>query len=58
MGFIALNGGRMQIASGKAFWQFQEDAEVFEELEHDFPGTIVNLEILTADNKSYSAENI
>lgn len=57
-GFVALNGGRMQIASGRAFWQFQKGTEVFNDLEHEFPGTIVNLEIQTADSKSYSAKDI
>jgi hypothetical protein len=53
--FIALNGGRFQIASGKAFWQFQRGLEEFRELEHEFPGTVVNLEVHTADKKSYGA---
>jgi hypothetical protein len=51
--FIALNGGRLQIASGKAFWQFQHGKENFLELKHEFPGTVVNLEVSTADTKSY-----
>lgn len=51
--FIALNGGRLQIASGKAFWQFQHGKENFLELKHEFPGTVVNLEVYTADTNSY-----
>ncbi len=54
--FIALNGGCFQIASGKAFWQYHRDEETFQELEHEFPGTAVNLEVYTADTKYYGAK--
>jgi hypothetical protein len=55
--FIELNGGCFQIASGKAFWQFQRGVEEFQELEHAFPGTVVNLEVFTADRKFYAGEH-
>lgn len=57
-GFVAQNGGRMQIASGKAFWRFYKEKEEIHEFDHEFPGTAVNLEIQTADNKSYSGMDI
>lgn len=53
--FIEMNGGCFQIASGKAFWQFYRGEETFLGLEHEFPGTVVNLEVYTADTKSYGA---
>jgi hypothetical protein len=54
--FVTLNGGCFQIASGRAFWEFHHGVEKFLELGHDFPGTVVNLEVYTADKKSYGAK--
>jgi hypothetical protein len=54
--FIELNGGCFQIASGKAFWHFQRGVEEFQELEQAFPGTVVNLEVFSADRKFYGAK--
>jgi hypothetical protein len=51
--FIELNGGCIQIASGGAFWQFSGGKDQFYELTAPFPGTVVNLEVNTADTKSY-----
>jgi hypothetical protein len=51
--FIELNGGCIQIASGGAFWQFSGGKDQFRDLPAAFPGTVVNLEVNTADTKSY-----
>jgi hypothetical protein len=55
--FIALNQGRLQIASGGAYWEFNAGTEIIHPLSCPFPGTVVNLEINTADNKSYRLAN-
>ena len=55
--FIAMNQGRLQIASGGAYWEFNAGAEIIHPLACPFPGTVVNLEINTADNKSYRLAN-
>lgn len=51
--FIALNGGRIVIVSNQAYYEFSDTEEKFEMLEQSFPGTCVNIEIDTADAKSY-----
>jgi hypothetical protein len=51
--FIEHNGGCIQIASGGAFWEFSKGTDTFNEFQSPFPGTVVNLEINTADPKSY-----
>jgi hypothetical protein len=51
--FIEHNGGCIQIASGGAFWEFSKGEDTFNEIQLGFPGTAVNLEINTADTKSY-----
>jgi hypothetical protein len=51
--FVQHNGGCIQIASGGAFWEFSKVKDTFNEFQSPFPGTVVNLEINTADTKSY-----
>lgn len=51
--FIRHNGGCIQIASGGAFWEFSKGNETFNGFQSPFPGTAVNLEVNTADTKSY-----
>jgi signal transduction histidine kinase len=51
--FVRHNGGRFQIASGGAFWEFCSGQETFTPLAVPFPGTVINLEVNTADTKSY-----
>lgn len=52
--FIHHNGGCLQIASGGAFWEFQRGTEHFDRLSGPgFPGTVVNIEVYTADNNTY-----
>jgi hypothetical protein len=53
--FIRLNNGRLQIVSDAGFWEQNPDGEkTMHLLPVPFPGTIVNLEINTADQKTYS----
>lgn len=51
--FVALNGGRIQIVSDRGYWEFAGGKETVKRLDHPFPGTVVNLEINTADSQSY-----
>jgi len=52
--FIDLNGGCIQIVSDTGYWR-RENGESFTALlTHPFPGTVVSLEINTADTHSYS----
>ena len=51
--FIALNRGKIQIASRRGFYECLAGKEMFATMDADFPGTVVNLEINTADTSSY-----
>lgn len=51
--FIRRNNGKIQIASRQGFYEFKEGRETYEKLSADFPGTVVNLEINTADASNY-----
>lgn len=51
--FVALNGGRIQIVSDRGYWEFAAGHETVKRLDRPFPGTVVNLEINTADTQSY-----
>lgn len=53
--FVTQNQGRMQIASGGAFWEFHAGRENFFALAEKFPGTAVTLEVNTADTKRYES---
>lgn len=56
-GFIERNGGCLQIASGRAFWQFHRGTDEFSMLNgQGFPGTAINIEVLTGDNNTYGTE--
>jgi hypothetical protein len=55
--FVRLNRGRLQIASGGAYWEFNAGNASFHPLTPPFPGTVVNLEVDTADSKSYRLAN-
>jgi signal transduction histidine kinase len=52
--FIRINGGKLHIVSRQCFYEFSLEKEVFKEMEYDFPGTCVNIEINTNDPNSYS----
>ncbi len=51
--FVCQNKGRIQIVSDRGFWEYGPDNETVKRMEQPFPGTVVNLEINTADTKSY-----
>lgn len=51
--FVDLNGGRLQIASDYGYWRRSNRKSSSSQLGHLFPGTVVNLEINTADTHSY-----
>lgn len=52
--FIALNGGRIQIVSDAGYWQQTGSQTVSARLDTPFPGTVVSVEINTADTQSYA----
>jgi signal transduction histidine kinase len=51
--FIRMNNGKLQIVSRLGYYEFSSDGENYEKLDHDFPGTCVNIEINTQDTNSY-----
>ena len=51
--FITLNRGRIQIVSDSGYWALEDGEVVTTELKHRFPGTVVSIEIDTADKRSY-----
>ena len=51
--FVKLNGGSLQIASGRGYWRLRPGQDDLRELTHPFPGTVVNIGINTADTQSY-----
>lgn len=52
--FINLNGGRIQIVSDAGYWSLEKGHTETALLPMPFPGTIVNVEINTADTQSYA----
>ena len=52
--FIDLNGGCIQIVSDAGYWQRKNYKTVTKRLSYPFPGTVVSVEINTADPHSYS----
>jgi len=52
--FINLNGGRLQIVSDRGYWALEKGHTQTERLSQPFPGTVVNVEINTADTQSYA----
>ncbi len=55
--FVALNRGKIQIASRRGFYEFAAGQETFSMMDTDFRGTVVNLEVNTADTQSYVLES-
>lgn len=51
--FIDLNGGCIQIVSDAGYWRRENSKTVTATLSHAFPGTVVTVEINTADTNSY-----
>ena len=52
--FIDLNGGCLQIVSDDGYWRRDKGRIFTRQLWFPFPGTVVNIEINTADPHSYS----
>ena len=51
--FIKLNGGCLRIVSGNGYWEQKCDKNYSTSFSHPFPGTVVTIEINTADKSSY-----
>jgi hypothetical protein len=51
--FITMNHGRIQIVSDRGYWEFSPAGETLTRIDHAFPGTVINIEINTADTSSY-----
>lgn len=51
--FIHLNGGCIQIVSDAGYWRRERGRTLCARLSHAFPGTVVSVEINTADTQSY-----
>jgi hypothetical protein len=51
--FITLNSGRIQIVSDSGYWALEGGEVIIKELPYSFPGTVVSIEIDTADKRSY-----
>jgi len=51
--FIGHNGGSIQIVSDAGYWRFKDGQSEKHRLAASFPGTVVTIEINTADSKSY-----
>jgi len=51
--FIAMNRGRIQIVSDRGYWEFSPAGETLTRIDKAFPGTVINIEINTADTSSY-----
>lgn len=52
--FIVLNGGKLQIASDRGYWELRHGKVEKKILRHPFPGTVITLIINTADKATYS----
>lgn len=51
--FIDLNGGCIQIVSDAGYWKRENKTTITAPLTYPFPGTVVTVEINTADSSSY-----
>lgn len=52
--FIDLNGGRIQIVSDAGYWRRENGKSIAARLSQPFPGTVVSVEINTADTQTYA----
>ena len=53
--FIKLNNGCIQVVSDKGFWEQDSNGKVVtKNFSYSFPGTVVNIEINTADKNTYA----
>jgi signal transduction histidine kinase len=51
--FIQINKGSLQIVSRFGYYEFSAGGEVYQKLDHDFPGTCINIEINTNGMSRY-----
>jgi len=51
--FIRKNKGKLQIVSRFGYYAFSDNEDTVVKMDHDFPGTCVNIEINTQDTSSY-----
>lgn len=51
--FINLNGGRLQIVSDAGYWKLEKGHTFAARLAHQFPGTVVSIEIDTSNTQSH-----
>ena len=51
--FARLNKGRIQIVSRFGFYEFKSGEESFAKMTGDYPGTVVTIEVNTADTSAY-----
>lgn len=51
--FVELNEGKVEIVSDEGYWCYNSKKNSFRTFKNPFPGTIVNIEINTADEKTY-----
>jgi hypothetical protein len=51
--FIQLNGGRLSIVSHRGYWTLNRNGVNQRQFEKPFPGTIVTIEVNTADRSEY-----
>lgn len=51
--FIRMNKGKLQIVSRFGYYEFSARGDSVVKMDHDFPGTSVNIEINTQDTSSY-----
>jgi ribosomal protein S8 len=51
--FVRMNEGKIQIVSDDGFYQLTADREIVKPFMSSFPGTIINMQFRTDDNKSY-----
>jgi hypothetical protein len=55
--FVGLNGGQIQIVSETGYWCFKGKKSQVCSLSEPFPGTVVNIEINTADKSVYALQS-
>ena len=51
--FVELNDGKIEIVSDVGYWCYKSKKDSFRTFRKPFPGTIVNIEINTGDQKKY-----
>ena len=55
--FIKLNCGKLVIISDTGYWEYGDGNQYLKKLSLPFPGTVVNIEVNTADINSYCLSN-